>query len=363
MARTRRRAHSSLKSDLFDRPQAYELFQAMRIIELIAAEGNVETGEPVPESAGRGVDGRRAAMRIRCAVPLGYAATEVTSVRRPKGSGPIELTQTVFGLTGPSGALPHAFSGLVHVSVRQRNPGLRDFLDIFNNRLGGLFFEAWAKHRLVVELERSARLELPSPIDAALRAIVGIALPSMAQRTAADDDTLVHYGGLLSRTGRSAKAVEQILIGATGFPIRVEQFQGRWLPIAESDRSRLPAGSGPRGLFCRLGEDLVAGERIYDVQSTVRLAIGPLGYSDFRSLLPDGAGARGFGDLAAIALGPEISMRLSIALKADEMPALKLERNDDPERGSRLGWNTWLYTEKPRSEPARVDLEPASHLH
>jgi type VI secretion system protein ImpH len=362
MARARRRPHTSLKSDVFDRPQAYELFQAMRIVELIAAEENTASDLPVPETAGRGVDWSRATMRVRAGVPLGFAATEVVSVRRPKGASPIELTQTVFGLTGPSGALPHAFSELVHLSVRERNPGLRDFLDIFNNRLGGLHFEAWAKHRLMVELERSARLELPHPIDAALRAVIGFGLPSMLLRTASDDDTLVHYGGLLSRGARSAQAVEQLLRGATGLPIRVEQFHGRWLPIAESDRSRLPAAERPSGAFCRLGEDMVIGERIHDVQSTVRLVVGPVGYADFRALLPDGLGARGFGDLAAVALGPEMSFRLSIELLPDELPPLRLERDDHPETGSRLGWNTWLHTNRPRREAASVDIEPPAHL-
>jgi type VI secretion system protein ImpH len=351
-----------LKSDVFDRPQAYELFQAMRIVELIAAEENATTNLPVPETAGRGVDLKRATMRIRSGVPLGFAAIEVASVRRPKGSSQIELTQTVFGLTGPSGALPHAFSELVHLSVRERNPGLRDFLDLFNNRLSGLYFEAWAKHQLAAEFERGARLELPRPIDAALRAVVGFGLPSMLDRTAADDNTLVHYGGLLSRNARSAQAVEQLLGGATGLPIRVEQFHARWLPIAKDDRTLLPAPGRPQGSFCRLGDDMVIGERIYDIQSTVRLIVGPVGYSDFRALLPDGTSSRGFGDLAAVALGPEMSFRLSIELKPDELPSLRLESRDHPETGSRLGWNTWLYMDKPRQAPARVDIEPPAHL-
>jgi len=362
MARARRRPHTSLKSDVFDRPQAYELFQAMRIVELIAAEENATTNLPVPETAGRGVDLKRATMRIRSGVPLGFAAIEVASVRRPKGSSQIELTQTVFGLTGPSGALPHAFSELVHLSVRERNPGLRDFLDLFNNRLSGLYFEAWAKHQLAAEFERGARLELPRPIDAALRAVVGFGLPSMLDRTAADDNTLVHYGGLLSRNARSAQAVEQLLGGATGLPIRVEQFHARWLPIAKDDRTLLPAPGRPQGSFCRLGDDMVIGERIYDIQSTVRLIVGPVGYSDFRALLPDGTSSRGFGDLAAVALGPEMSFRLSIELKPDELPSLRLESQDHPETGSRLGWNTWLYMDKPRQAPARVDIEPPAHL-
>jgi type VI secretion system protein ImpH len=107
---------------------------------------------------------------------------------------------------------------------------------------------------------------------------------------------------------------------------------------------------------------MVIGERIYDIQSTVRLIVGPVGYSDFRALLPDGAGSRGFGDLAAVTLGPEMSFRLSIELEPDEIPPLRLESDDHPATGSRLGWNTWLYMDKPRPAAAHVDIEPPAHL-
>src|SRR5699024_8212272 len=152
----------------------------------------------------------------------------------------VQVTQTVVGLTGPSGVLPHAFSELVHISVRERNPGLRDFLDLFNNRIAGQLYEAWAKHRLTAERDRAARLATPTPIDAALRATAGIGLPSLSGRQATPDDTLVCVGGHLADGSRSAHATEQVLAGATGHPVRVEQFQGRWLPIAVADQSVLP---------------------------------------------------------------------------------------------------------------------------
>lgn len=362
MARARRRPHTSLKADVFERPHAYELFQALAIVEHVAVEENRAAGQPPPDPAGRGVEPTRAALRIRSAVPLGYAAAEVVSVRRPKGALAIELTQAVIGLTGSSGVLPHAFSEMVHVSVRERNPGLRDFLDIFNNRLAGLLYEAWAKPRLTVEHARAARLGTPRPIDAALRALVGIGLAPLSGRLAAGDEALIHFGGHFARVSRSAHAVEQVLSGATGHPVRLEQFHGAWLPIAETDRSSLPSRERQLGTFCRLGHDMVVGARTFDAQSCVQLLIGPLGYDAFRALLPDGRGAQGFADLAAAALGPDMAYRLSIALAPGEVPPLALTRDGGRDTASRLGWNTWLHTERPRRQPASVDVAPAPHL-
>src|SRR5699024_2962224 len=141
-------------------------------------------------------------------------------------------------------------------------------------------------------------------------------------RLAADDATLVHFGGHFARGSRSAHAAEQVLSRMTACPVRVEQFVGCWLPIATADQSRLPSRARPRGSFCQLGESAVIGRRVYDVQSTVRLVIGPLQYPAFRALLPDGANAGAFVDLAAVTLGPDITFRLCILLAAGDVPAL-----------------------------------------
>jgi type VI secretion system protein ImpH len=362
MASPRRRPHSSLKADVFDRPQAYDLFQALRIVEAVAVEEARAAGQEPPDPIGRGVEPAKAAANIRAAVPLGFASAEVNAVSRPRSGGPIQVTQTVVGLTGPSGVLPHAVSEMVHVSVRDRNPGLREFLDLFNNRLAGLLYDAWAKYRLSVEQDRAKRVATPRTIDSALKAIVGFGSPSLGDRTEAPDSTLVFFGGLLSRTGRSASAVERILSGMLRQPVRVEQFHGEWLPVDIADRTRLPGADMPAGAYCRLGDDMVIGERTFDIESSVMLLVGPLHYETFRSLLPDGKSASMFVDLAAIALGPDKSFRVRLALVPDEIPPLALTADRDTPEANRLGWNTWLLSQRPRRGPVEAEFRPAPHL-
>lgn len=362
MASARRRPNSSLKSDLFERPYAFDFFQAVRIIEAIASEEARSSGTALPDPVGRGVDSKNASISIHAAVPLGYAAVEVNAVKRPRNGGPVEMTQSVVGLTGPSGVLPHAFSEMVHISVRDRNPGLREFFDLFNNRLAGLLYDAWAKYRVTVELERSQRLSTQRPIEDALRAIVGIGTPALSGRMETPDATLVHFGGLLGRTGRSATAVERIMSGTLGYQVKVEQFHGEWLPIDVDDRTRLPGPGVPDGAYCRLGEDTVMGERTFDIQSSVLLDVEPLHYPVFRSLLPDGTQAKTFTDLAAVALGPDKAYRVRLGLLPDEIPPLTLTDDRDDPAASRLGWNTWLNTSKARSQSVAAEFRPDPHL-
>lgn len=362
MASARRRSNTSLKSDIFERPQAYELFQALRLIEGIAADETRPAGLRPPDPIGRGVEPGNAPINIRAAVPLGYASAEVTALSRPRAGGPMIMTQTVVGLTGPSGVLPHAISEMVHISVRDRNPGLREFLDLFNNRLAGLLYDAWAKYRPAIERDRASKVGTPTPIDRALKAIVGIAGPALSGRTETPDATLVYFGGLLGRVGRSAAAVERVLSGMLGHEVRIGQFDGEWLPIDVADRTRLPGPDAPAGIYCRLGEDMVVGERTFDIQSSVMLHIGPLHYDAFRSLLPDGTRARTLADLAAIALGADKAFRVRLSLLPDEVPPLRLMDDADHPEANRLGWNTWLGARAPHPSPVEAEFRPAPHL-
>ena len=283
MASTRRRSDTSLTNTIFEDHQSFELFQAIRVLEALAASEAGKTGQPSVDPVGRNVDPDRAALKIKSAVPLGFAAAEVTSVRRPRDGGAIELTQTMVGLTGPSGVLPHALSELVQMSVRERNPALREFFDLFNNRLAALLYEAWAKYRIEIERERAATVATPTPIDHALKSVIGLAFHATTDRTRVPDETYVFFGGLLGRQGRSVAAVERILSGALGHAVRVEQFLGEWIAIAPADRTRMPSREFPDGVFARLGEDAVIGENAFDVQSSVMIRVGPLNYREFRS--------------------------------------------------------------------------------
>jgi type VI secretion system protein ImpH len=362
MASTRRRSHTSLKADLFDRPQSYELFQAVRLLEAIAASEHRDAHLDPVDPVGHGSDPADAALRIRSSVPLGFAAAEVTAVRRSRDGGPIEMTQTIVGLTGPSGVLPHALSELVQVSVRERNLALREFFDVFNNRLAGLLYTGWAKHRLTIERERARQVGTQKAIDQALKSIVGLGLPSIANRTKADDSTFVFFGGLLGRQGRSAMAIERTLSGTLGHELHVEQFHGEWLAISPADRTRLPGAGLPEGAFARLGDDMVIGERTFDIQSTVLICVRALGYADFRSLLPDGSRSQLLSDVAANALGADKVFRIRLELRPEEVPDLRLEREKHSPTASRLGWNTWLTSPNPRDSAASAEFLPLPHL-
>ncbi len=361
MARPVRRPHPSLIEHLFAQPRAFTLMQAIRIIERAAVRAARGDGRDPPDPVGRGTNAQRVAVTIGASVPLAFAADEITALARPEQGAPV-LTQTLIGLTGATGVLPHVFSDMVQGSIREREHGLRAFLDLFNTRVAQLFYGAWAKHRLFIECERSALPGERSPIDALLAAIVGLGQQSLRHRMSVPDATPIHFSGLLGRHARSAQAADQILTGALGYPIKIEQFHGTWLSIAPADRTRLGTKERPEATFCRLGSETVAGARIWDVQASVCIVVGPLGYRDFLAFLPDGVMSRYLIDLATFTLGPEISVHSRILLKPDEVPALCLGADPRATPAGRLGRNTWLGWSGKRVQRGEVNFQPASPL-
>jgi type VI secretion system protein ImpH len=131
--------------------------------------------------------------------------------------------------------------------------------------------------------------------------------------------------------------------------VRVQQFVGQWLRLEPGSRSRL----GPPDGNCRLGVNLTAGGRVWDVQSKVRIRLGPLDYARFADFLPDRsprAEQKSFFLLVHLVrhyAGPELDFDVQLVLRADAVPRCRLR---GPAPGSRLGWNTWLINRQPAAD-------------
>ena len=94
--------------------------------------------------------------------------------------------------------------------------------------------------------------------------------------------------------------------------------------------------------------DTVVGESYWDVESSFAVDIGPVGYADFISFLPNGANLRALAALAKLYVTPEMSIRVQLSLKRDEVPLLQLDAGGAPPQ---LGWNTWLHHERMTEDP------------
>lgn len=351
MATSRRRENASVIDRLFAEPRRFSFFQAVRLLERQARNRKAGQRRPV----GGDHDPREQVVRFSAAVNLAFPANEVETLRAAAAGRPA-LAIGFLGLTGPSGVLPEAYSEIVRQTIRDRNFALRDFFDIFNDRLAGLFYAAWAKYRLPVSYERGNAENHQDPITGALYALIGLGTGRLRHRLAVDDEALLRFAGLLARGPRPAAAVEQILGAALRRKVTIEQFRESWSRLPAEEQTRLPDRRNPAGAFCRLGSDVVIGERAWDVQGGFRVHVGPLTYREFVAFMPETPDARRLADLVRLLAGPDFDFDVAAHLRAAEVPSLRLAEKGD--YTPRLGWNTWIGSDRPRREDGVMIFHP-----
>src|SRR5262249_18349589 len=120
---------------LFAAPGKFDFFQAVRLLERLAATESRAAvgGSTAPE---------RAAVLFREVPAQRFPAGSVAKVT-PEDDGPPELVVTFGGLTGPDGILPQHYTALLITRSRLKDNTLRDWLDLFHHRLLSLIPRAW----------------------------------------------------------------------------------------------------------------------------------------------------------------------------------------------------------------------------
>jgi type VI secretion system protein ImpH len=305
-------------------------------------------------------------VRFRAHLSLSFPPSSIFEVLPPLPPQALPVMTVAFlGLTGPSGVLPRHYTELLIRQERDvKGPeryALRDWLDLFNHRLIALFYRAWEKYRFFISYERGEYIRPePDPFTRGLFSLVGLGLRPLRNRLCVstavevgdqrrekilakiDDYSLLYYAGFLSHRPRCAMSLEALLRDYYQLPIQVLQFQGQWLHLEPANQSR----PGEMGANNQLGVNLVAGTRVWDVQTKIRIRVGPLGYARFNEFLPDRSPVprrKAFfllAHLIRLYIGAELDFDVQLVLRADEIPACRLAEGGGVPQ---LGWNTWVH--------------------
>jgi type VI secretion system protein ImpH len=290
--------------------------------------------------------------------PLGYEASDQPEavefslapiLRFPPGAiietepgPPLKIRVAFFGLVGPQGALPQHYTALIMARRRLKDHTLRDFLDLFHQRILTYYHRAWEKNRIPFAHERAELDPVKSEAVAtrAMYSLAGLGATTLRNRQAYPDQAVVSFAGLFARRQPTAQAMEQILSDYFRKPVKLEPFSPQWLRLDDDNRCNLPRLGMEKGSNAQLGRDAIIGGRVRDVQGKIRLTVGPVDAKSFRSFLPDGDALREFGQLARLYLGMEFDLDVRVMPEAEATPWPKLV-HDERER-PRLGWNVWL---------------------
>jgi type VI secretion system protein ImpH len=324
MAATKRQSDTSVATRLFEEYYGFSFFKAVELLESLSPEKKKLGQALVPDEE---------AVRFSVKADLVFPASEISALARGAEGEPAAMEVAFLGLTGPSGVLPYWYTELIQERLREKDSGLKDFLDLFHHRLLSLFYLAWKKHKFCSNYLPGAKDRL----SGYLLSLTGLGTSGLAERIGIPVDSLAFYSGHLSRTIPSALSIESAVSHFSGVPAKVEQFIERVLSLEPEDQTAIGLANS------ELGETAVVGSQIRECRTRFRVVLGPLSYAELIHFLPSGDILRPIFYLVKYMVGIEYEFEIRLILKAEEVPRCVIgTRISD---ASRLGWTTWLKAE------------------
>lgn len=324
---------ASVIENLLEAPQGFEFFQAVRLLSKLYPNRGQVGGKSDPEDE---------VVRFSTSLSFAFPTSDIKDLTQGESNeDPLNMEVAFMGLASPNsfGALPLRYTEHIQALERDKNHGLRDFLDMFNHRFISLFYRAVAKHSMALSHEQ----EDHGIIEKILLCLIGMGLQGMENRLSFHERALLPRAGHVARKPISAVSLEGLISSYFDVKAEVDQFQPRWYRIEEEDLTLLGRANHT------LGEDSILGSQVELSQFGFRVRLGPLTWKEYQSFLPIGEGLKSVMELIRLTTGAEFDFDVQLVLKADETPELKLQ--SDPEQLPLLGWSTWLKSKEFESDP------------
>lgn len=313
-----------------------------------------------PELKAQGARRVGAQIRFRGELSAAFPGSEVSGgrMRLERHGGAqarrMELFLTNFSLLGVLGPMPDSFAEWVRERLAERDPGMAEFLDIFNHRIGTLRYELKAASVAGFDALRPERTRYAEAAGAlmGLTAFEDDGARVLVERVPMPRRALLALAGLVGNGRKSAAVAATVLRVYLGAPVRVEELRGAWRPIESEDCTRLGA--------CRLADGAPLGRRVWVNHAAVGLVIGPVPYARLCLLLADragsdddradarfGAGHAGLAAMLHYLFDRHVDVEVSVLVDEADVPPALLWR---PRRvagfgsgyGLRLGQTAWL---------------------
>lgn len=321
---------ADLKKEVAERlmadPTGFGFFQAIRLL---------ERANPQQSPIGEYADPADEVVRFSVPPTIAFPASEIQSLTE-QDEGPVKMAVNFLGLTGPQGVLPYHYTQMVADRLREKDPTMRDFFDLFHHRMISLFYRAWEKYRFPVAFERNQNDRLTQHIGE----LIGLGFDRPDEQRWVRRETLLFYAGLVASRQRSALALQEMLEHHFKVPVEVQQFIGAWYPLGEEVQLFLDDNPPPG--TAALGEGTPIGDEMWDQQARVRLRLGPLTRTQYEDFLPRGKAYKVIREMTHFFGGDGVDFELQLVLSRNDVPAPEL--GSDSSEGLPLAWGTWLRT-------------------
>jgi type VI secretion system protein ImpH len=345
MQTTKRQHGAVLIEPLLAAPYRYQFAQLLNILVRMLRE----QGIPYERAFGQ-------VLRFRNSLSLAFPASEIESVQVEAANGGgtyhVHITPTFIGLLGANGTLPlHDTERAAARATLDADESWKPFIDLFSNRVVGLFYEAWGKYRVEQGLNTRARDEL-LPLLSALGGLRPGSFGPARPYASLPAEVAGFYAGLLRTRPVAASTVERVLSEYFGVPVRVEEFVGAWDALPVKMRSTLGVTDPTLGFGAALGT------RTWRNDMRVRLHIGPLDEETAKAFLPHGRSHAALKEMVGLFAVPSVQYEIRLLLDRPCLKPLTLASKGQDRR--RLGLNSFLTVSAGKA--SRADIRSVLRL-
>jgi len=316
-----RRQALVIKDDLLKNSNRFSFIQAVRLLRHLIPKDDLKedvTGQSI---------------KVRPKLSLDFPGTDIDTIEEISETPPLFLlTVTFLGLYGVSSPLPTFYTEDLMDETSQDVSVTRDFLDIINAPFYRLFYQCWSKYRQYIKI-----IDDQDPVYLErLFCFLGLGIEKHRQGIP-NTQALIPHIGLFTQFPRSALGLQTLLADMLKEPrMEIIQCIPRKAKIPEDQRLLIGISGN------RVGINSYLGRQIDDRMGAFRIRVGPVDADAFHGFLPDTRKFHVMAQLVRLYLDSPMRWECELILRAEEVKTVCL---GEP-RWSRLGWDTWVLSEK-----------------
>jgi len=308
LADTLQRDKQRLIQAIESNPRAYSYFQAVRLLHQLLKGQNI-TLTVTPEAS------------------LDFPSSHISSLEEDDNHH-LHITTTFLGLYGISSPLPTFYTEMILYDLTEDVTAVKHFLDIFHAMLYPLFYKAWEKYRLAIQLRERRNASVRQILYCLSGLGYGQLRPSLDR-----PDALLRYAGMLINPRRPLYGLRAILADYFQVPVQVKPFHEAKQFIPKAQYCRLGQANNHVAHDCHIGQQVRTRRINYLVQ------IGPLSTEQFSCFLPLGEHYSRLKQLIDLYTNQALNCFVEVELKDRAFEGSHLGAETVH---SRLGLGTWL---------------------
>ena len=255
---------AALEQAILDEPEAFEFFQAYRILNLV--------NDAYPVSA------RRPARKIhvRPELSMGYGNADISAIQLLENNQGYEITTLLSGLYGTSSPLPDFYNEELLDNEWEGHSAAREFLDIIHHQLFDKLYDAWTLHKLTINTYEKEQYDYWDMLFSLQGIVNQDHDPDIAKLK-------VRYFNLYANSSRSRHGLELLISDYWSLPgVQVEEYCMQTISIPVELRCQLGVRNHVMG-------EAHLGSHINDQNHAIRIHTPDLSESDYQSLRHDQA--------------------------------------------------------------------------